>query len=289
MTNSLPSNWQLVKVGRICDINPRAQRELPLSTPVSFVPMSAVDEVLGDIIKAEERPAEEVYRGYTPFADGDVLFAKITPCMQNGKAAIARNLRNGVGFGSTEFHVLRPKPVVLTEWIFHFVRREPFRQAAAASFTGTAGQQRVPPEFIANALIPLPPLSEQRRVVEILQEAEAVRRLSAEADRKTAELIPAMFHEMFGDPEVNERRWPTELLSGLGELDRVVQDIVLATSQVSTEVLIRSSRQATWRVQTGGFETTRRPTPNSGSDRVGCGRRTHYASRSRQTSAQQPS
>lgn len=220
MTGSLPAIWHLVKLGQVCELNPRSQATLDAGTPVSFVPMSAVDELLGEIVTAEERPAEEVSRGYTPFTDGDVLFAKITPCMQNGKAAIARNLRNAVGFGSTEFHVLRPKPLVLSEWLFYFLRREPFRQAAAANFTGSAGQQRVPPEFMASALIPLPPLSEQQRVVEILQEAEAVRRLRTDADRKTAELIPAIFHEMFGDPQINERRWATQLLPSLGELDR---------------------------------------------------------------------
>jgi hypothetical protein len=138
---------------RIEELNPRSRTPLEAGTPVSFVPMSAVDEVFGEIVGAEDRPIEEVSRGYTPFTDGDVLFAKITPCMQNGKAAVARNLRNGVGFGSTEFHVLRPKPLELSEWLFHFVRCESFRKGAAANLTGTAGQQRVPAEFLANTVI----------------------------------------------------------------------------------------------------------------------------------------
>ena len=83
-------------------------------------------------------------RGYTSFAEDDVLFAKITPCMENGKAAIARGLASRQGFGSTEFHVLRAKESVLPEWLYYFVRQERFRREARRSFTGTAGQQRVP-------------------------------------------------------------------------------------------------------------------------------------------------
>ena len=115
---------------------------------MSFVPMAAVDETTASVTAPESRPVETLSKGYTRFRDGDVLFAKITPSMENGKAAVAVGLESGVGFGSTEFHVLRPSEDALPEWILAFVRQPEFREAAKASFTGTAGQQRVPAEFV---------------------------------------------------------------------------------------------------------------------------------------------
>jgi type I restriction enzyme S subunit len=138
--------------------------------------------------------------------------------MQNGKAAIASDLTNGVGFGSTEFHVIRPGPRVLAEWVFALVRQACFRAAAEASFTGTAGQQRVPASFMARVPIPVPPLPEQGRIVKLLDAAEELRRLRTAADHRTADLIPALFHEIFGDPTSNPKRWDVvemrEILDG---------------------------------------------------------------------------
>lgn len=197
MRDALPVHWTKIRLGEVCVINPRTRPDLSPDADVSFVPMTAVDEQFGTIAFPEARKFREVNRGYTPFQNGDVLFAKITPCMQNGKAAIARDLLNGFGYGSTEFYVLRPNPCVLAEWVFYFIRMPAFRAAAATTFRGGVGQQRVPQAFLDNFLIPLPPLSEQRRIVEILQEAEQVRRLRAQAGAKTAQLIPAVFHELF--------------------------------------------------------------------------------------------
>src|SRR5205823_5142697 len=102
-----------------------------------------------------------VRSGYTAFRDGDVIMAKITPCMENGKAAIVRNTTNSLGFGSTEFHVLRPNGVALAEYLFYFIRQESFRAAAEAEMTGSVGQRRVPAAFLQAAELPLPPLAEQ--------------------------------------------------------------------------------------------------------------------------------
>src|SRR4051812_26621042 len=104
----MSSAWPHKKLHEVAELNPRRPRVLtglPGNTEVSFVPMAAVDEVHGRIVDASVRPLDDVKQGFTYFADNDVLFAKITPCMQNGKAAIARGLSSGVGFGSTEFHV----------------------------------------------------------------------------------------------------------------------------------------------------------------------------------------
>jgi type I restriction enzyme S subunit len=163
----LPDGWEWSTLGESCLVNSRdpALKELPNDTTVSFVPMAAVDAEQGAIANPVDRPFSEVRKGFTPFLDGDVIFAKITPSMENGKAAIARGLKNGFGFGSTEFHVMRPKESVIAEWVFHFVRQQSFRDEAKGSFTGTAGQLRVPEKFILNADIPLAPVPEQQRIV----------------------------------------------------------------------------------------------------------------------------
>lgn len=197
MTGVIPNTWATVKLSDVCQINPRDKSGLSDDDEVSFVPMAAVSEFSGSIVAAESRALRDVKKGFTPFQEGDVLFAKITPCMENGKAAIARNLINKRGYGSTEFHVVRPSSLVLAEWIFTIIRTAEFRRAAASSFQGAVGQQRVTSSFLVGFCIPLPPLSEQRRIVEILQEAEEIRRLRAEAEAKMAELLPALFFEHF--------------------------------------------------------------------------------------------
>ncbi len=171
----LPPGWRWVRLGEVCEINPRRPISLnrPDDAPTSFVPMSAVDEVNGEIARIETRPFAEVRRGYTYFEEGDVLFAKITPCMQNGKHAIVRGLLGGVGFGTTEFHVLRPKPELIPEWLHGFVRQPWVLEAAERCFTGSAGQQRVPESFLASLEIPLPPPAEQKRIAGILREQMA--------------------------------------------------------------------------------------------------------------------
>jgi len=132
--------------------------------------MAGVDDVAGAIVQAQGRPIREVWKGYKRFCNGDVIFAKITPCMENGKAAVVHGMRNGIGLGSTEFHVLRPSVVVLPEWIYHCVRRISFRKDAKRAMTGTAGQLRVSAGFIENAAIPLAPLQEQVRILKVLQQ-----------------------------------------------------------------------------------------------------------------------
>lgn len=201
-------------IEEVCVVNPRLPRGHSISDemPVSFVPMAAVDEISGSITNGQVRRFAEVKKGFTHFVDNDVLFAKITPCMENGKAAIARDLVGGLGFGSTEFHVLRSNGGVLPEWLFYFVRQPLFRAEAKRNFTGTAGQQRVPTTFLASALIPVPSLEEQRRIVDILSRAEGIMRLRRDAEKKTAKLIPALFLDMFGDPATNPKGWPMAML-----------------------------------------------------------------------------
>ena len=169
MTSSFPSGWTIASIGEIADFNPRHSRDLDEHLPISFVPMAGVNEDQPKFKFTEERLLGEVRQGFTHFAEGDVLFAKITPCMENGKAAVARGLKNGLGCGSTEFHVMRPHHGIDPRYVYRFIHQESFRRAAKQNFTGTAGQARVPISFVREAAIPLPPVDEQKRIVEKLE------------------------------------------------------------------------------------------------------------------------
>ena len=162
--------WRWPQLKEIAEINPRRPRGLnrPEEAPTTFVPMPSVDGTSGTISDPLERPFGEIKRGYTYFEENDVLFAKITPCMQNGKHVIARNLLDGIGFGTTEFHVIRPGDEVIPEWIHLYIRQPTILNEAATHFTGSVGQQRVPPYFLEDLAIPLPPLSDQKRIATIL-------------------------------------------------------------------------------------------------------------------------
>jgi type I restriction enzyme S subunit len=158
---------KLVRLGDVAQINPRFDKSsLADDTQVSFVPMAAVGAADGKIDTSTARPFAEVKKGsYTPFKDGDVLFAKVTPCMENGKMAVARDLKNGVGFGSSEFHVLRPSQELDAKYLYYFVSSQSFRKEAAGHMTGAVGLRRVPAAFLADAQLPMVPLDEQRHIV----------------------------------------------------------------------------------------------------------------------------
>ena len=202
-TWSLPDEWQWVRIDEVCEVNPRRRSvDRKGDAPTSFLPMAGVDELSGAIVDPETRPYYEVSRGYTYFEEGDVLFAKITPSMQNGKSAIAQGLIDGFGFGSTEFHVLRPSEKVLPEWIHLFVRQISFREEATTHFRGSVGQQRVPSEFLTQHLIPVPSsLTVQRRIVarvEVLsREIRAAQRVHGAFVHDAHELMDVALTETF--------------------------------------------------------------------------------------------
>ena len=156
MNDELPEGWTLTTIGGVAEVNPRRHRDLDDDLIVSFVPMSTVSETNWRLAASQERPLREVRTGYTHFAEGDVLFAKITPCMENGKAAVATHLCNGLGCGTTELYVLRPHSGIDPKYFYHFVHQECFRREAANNFTGTAGQLRVPVDFSAARDFQLP-------------------------------------------------------------------------------------------------------------------------------------
>ena len=158
--------WPILAIEKIADINPRIDKStIPDDLPVSFVPMPAVGAGDGSIRVEETRPAEEVKKGFTPFLEGDVLFAKITPCMENGKMAVVPKLVNGYGFGSTEFHVLRPKPVIDAKYLYYYVSSQSFRGEAERYMTGAVGQKRVSTDYLKRSKIPVAPLGQQKNIV----------------------------------------------------------------------------------------------------------------------------
>lgn len=124
----------MASIAEVAEINPPLSGRINDDTLCSFIPMDAVDEVAADITRVVYRPFKEVAKGYTPFAENDVLLAKITPCMENGKCAIAQGLRSGVGFGSTEFHVVRASKQILPEWIYFFWRLPETRALAVPAY-----------------------------------------------------------------------------------------------------------------------------------------------------------
>ena len=191
-----------------CTINPKT-KQIPDDMEVSFVPMQSVSDT-GDVQTDEIRKASEVKKGFTFFEEGDVLFAKITPCMENGKGGIARGLKNGVGFGSTEFHVLHPDPEkVSSEWLYYLTSWDEFRKQCARNMTGSAGQKRVPKSYLEHYKVHLPPLEEQRRIAALLDRvSDLIAKRRAQLDKLDL-LVKARFVEMFGDPVKNDKGLPT--------------------------------------------------------------------------------
>lgn len=203
----MAGSLRTVKLREVAELNPRVVDALRGDDQVSFIPMSAVDADTASTVDSESRFYSEVSKGYTPFLDGDLLVAKITPCFENGKIAQAR-LSRRVGFGSTEFHVVRPLPDRLdARYLLHFLRQKRVRLDGERKMTGSAGQRRVPEHFIAGLTVPLPPLLEQRRIAKILDRAEALRAKRHDALALLDSFTQAIFLDMFGDPATNPKGW----------------------------------------------------------------------------------
>ena len=221
----------------LAEVNPRSP-SARIGESISFVAMADVSE-RGYLESVHVRPASP---GYTPFVEGDVLLAKITPCMENGKGAHVRELPVPQGQGSTEFHVLRARPGTSDRFLYHLTRTESFRLCAEALMTGSAGQRRVPTEFFSRYVVRVPPLEEQRRIAEILdtfdetiQETERViAKLAMLRDGLRADLIdgakdswhPATLNELGGMLTSGSRGWASyyaesgEVFLRIGNLTR---------------------------------------------------------------------
>lgn len=169
----LPKGWELKTIVEIAKINPALpdKEKIDRNLEVQFLPMKLVEEIINKIHLTETRKFVDVLKGsYTPFIDGDIIFAKVTPCMENGKIAIVNNLKNGIGFGSSEFHVLRCSEKVLNRYLHRFIVQDIFRNKAQRAMTGAVGLRRVPKQFIENYSIPIPPTTdEQDRIIQEIE------------------------------------------------------------------------------------------------------------------------
>ena len=178
-------NIPMKKLGAIVDIDPKSDFSiLDKKLEMSFIPMHCVSDEYGEIINLE-KGINEKSKGYTKFQDNDLIWAKITPCMQNGKSAILKGLKNGYGYGSTEFFVIRnSNPNVLLDYIYHILRTNLVRQNAVKFFTGSSGQQRVPKSYLQNLEIPLPNIKKQKYISdEIYKIKNNIKQLKKEAEQ----------------------------------------------------------------------------------------------------------
>ena len=192
--------WGLVPLGSVCSINPKKSHDQRLvsGAEVSFVPMPAVTE-RGEIDATAIKEYDEVKTGFTYFAENDVLFAKITPCMENGKGAVAKGLHNGIGFGSTEFHVLRPiSGKTDPSWIYALTAFSQFRMDAVSNMTGSAGQRRVPASFLENYRVSLPPIALQEQFAAFVEQTDKSKFAVQQALDKAQLLFDSLMQKYFG-------------------------------------------------------------------------------------------
>lgn len=200
---------RLVALGEVAEVNPPLAASIGRTRPdeiVPFVSMAAVSED-GRARYDEQRPISSVRQGYTSFSRGDVLLAKITPCFQNGKAAHLSDLPTEIGFGSTEFHVIRAGTELDARYLFYAMWNDSFRKTASHFMTGTAGQKRLPTDYLRRRRIRLPSLEEQRRIASILDKANHVRRQRHETTSLLGQFESSLFSNLFGDPRTNAHGW----------------------------------------------------------------------------------
>lgn len=190
----LPRGWIWTRLASISQINPRNKADDSLAA--SFIPMPLITTSYRGEHGQEVRCWDEIKKGYTHFSDGDIGLAKITPCFENSKAAVFRNLKNGIGAGSTELHVARPhgKELLSPEFILLHLKAPRFLKEGEQNMTGTAGQKRVPKDFFAGAPLALPPLKEQHRIVQKVDELMA---LCDRLEQQTSDQLAA--HETLVD------------------------------------------------------------------------------------------
>lgn len=163
----IPSNWEWTRISSIFQLNPRVEANDNMLA--AFIPMEAISAVYGSDYHYYERKWKEIKSGFTQFADGDIAFAKITPCFQNRKSAVFSNLPNGIGTGTTELKVLRPYGETINRFYTLYFLESPYF-IDEATFKGTANQQRIVVGYLENKLFPLPPIEEQRRIADKIAE-----------------------------------------------------------------------------------------------------------------------
>jgi type I restriction enzyme, S subunit len=186
-SSDLPEGWVKVSLSEVVAVNPK-HKDLE-DQVAGFVPMALAPTDFNGLLNYEERQWDDIKKGYTHFATGDVIFAKVTPCFENGKAAIVKDLPNDIGAGSTEFYVLRPAiKDISVNYIFSVIKSYEFLQTGAENMTGAVGLRRVPKRFVEDFKINLPPLAEQKVIADKLDELLA----QVESTKARLDAIPAI-------------------------------------------------------------------------------------------------
>lgn len=194
MVKFLPKGWRRTRLSDIAEVNPKSQK-IASTERIAFVAMTDVSTD-GLLIKETDRLASDVMSGMTQFQEGDTLLAKITPCFENGKGAFISTLSHKYGFGSTEFHVIRPRTLVHPNYLFWLTRQTKFRKLGAQNMTGSAGQRRVPSEFLKSFPVPLPPRLEQEKIAKILGSVDAAIAATRRVIEQTRTLKCALMQEL---------------------------------------------------------------------------------------------
>lgn len=192
-------NWKYTTLGKECFLNPKKSelKNMNENFEVSFVAMPSVSEN-GNIDTNIIKKYDDVKKGFTYFAENDVLFAKITPCMENGKGAVAIGLKNKIGFGSTEFHVLRPKENINSVWLYTLTAMKSFRIEAERKMTGSAGQKRVPISFFETYNLGLPPIKLQNQFADIVKKIDKQKFEIQKSLEETQKLQESLMNKYFG-------------------------------------------------------------------------------------------
>lgn len=201
----MKTNRQTKKISEVCILRPqKSEIKLAKDDLVSFVPMEDMKIFSKDLNLHTDRKLSEVRNGYTYFANEDVLLAKITPCFENGKLGIARGLKNGIGFGSSEYFVFRSKGEILPDYLYYILSSNNFRDQGIKLMSGAVGHKRVPKEYVENFKISFPPIPEQKRIVKILDQAfeklEKAKQNTEKNLQNSKELFESYLNDIFSKP-----------------------------------------------------------------------------------------
>ena len=226
---SIPQGWEWVRLGNIGEINPR--NTFDDDTDTGFVPMPLIFSEYGSIHKFQTRKWSEIKKGYTHFADGDVALAKITPCFENGKSCVFKNLPNGIGAGTTELHIFRNTfNAIHPEYLLAYFKNPKYIASGTLKMTGSAGQKRVPTEFFTLNPFPLPPLAEQRRIVtkidRLMARCDELEKLRAERNQKRITVHTAALDRLLNAKESDNFSTAWHFITQhFGELYSVKEDV----------------------------------------------------------------
>lgn len=221
MNKETLKGWKQYRLNDLFIINP-PKDNISNDTEVSFIAMKDVSDA-GYLISSEVKRFEEVKNGYTYFKNDDVILAKITPCFENGKMAVLSNLTNNYGVGSTEFYVFRKRPNanILPQILYYIFKEPSFRKNAIMHMSGAAGQKRVQRKFLEYYPLSIPlTTAEQQEIVQVLDTMSDIIRLREECISHAQDLIPALFQEMFDNPQTNKKNWQICCLKDLAKIDR---------------------------------------------------------------------